>query len=150
MDVRFGSKADVGSPAIDVRFTPKSRHRLSALGCPLCATSKRPRVCRASPRTYCFFFAELFPRLSHRICLKASVLGDLAPLHAMSALHSKQTSAEPIILNADLCPGSHVSRAKWCSTGFEGSCALINIQTKLGATGRDSRCNSLVGKDSEF
>jgi hypothetical protein len=28
-DVRFGSKADVGSPLVDVRFTPKSGHQLS-------------------------------------------------------------------------------------------------------------------------
>jgi hypothetical protein len=26
-NVRFGSKADIGLPAIDVRFTPKSGHR---------------------------------------------------------------------------------------------------------------------------
>jgi hypothetical protein len=26
-DVCFGSKADIGSPAIDVRFTPNSGHR---------------------------------------------------------------------------------------------------------------------------
>jgi hypothetical protein len=26
-DVRFGSKADVGSASVDVRFTPKSGHR---------------------------------------------------------------------------------------------------------------------------
>jgi hypothetical protein len=25
--VRFGSKADIGFPPVDVRFTPKSRHR---------------------------------------------------------------------------------------------------------------------------
>jgi hypothetical protein len=25
--VRFGSKADIGAPPIDVRFTPKSRHK---------------------------------------------------------------------------------------------------------------------------
>jgi hypothetical protein len=25
-DVRFGSKADVGLPAVDVRFTPESGH----------------------------------------------------------------------------------------------------------------------------
>jgi hypothetical protein len=38
-DVRFGSKADIGAGATDVRFTPKSGHRLSALGRPLCAKS---------------------------------------------------------------------------------------------------------------
>jgi hypothetical protein len=26
-NVRFGSKADIGLPAVDVRFTPKSGHR---------------------------------------------------------------------------------------------------------------------------
>ena len=30
-DVRFGSKADISSSSIDVRFTPKSRHQLSTL-----------------------------------------------------------------------------------------------------------------------
>jgi hypothetical protein len=29
-DVRFGSKADIGLPAIDVRFTPKSGHSSEA------------------------------------------------------------------------------------------------------------------------
>jgi hypothetical protein len=38
-DVRFGSKADIGLPVIDVRYSPKSGHQLSALGCPLCAKS---------------------------------------------------------------------------------------------------------------
>jgi hypothetical protein len=27
LDVRFGSKADIGLPAIDVRYSPKSGHR---------------------------------------------------------------------------------------------------------------------------
>jgi hypothetical protein len=39
-DVRFGSKADIEAPSPDVRFTPKSGHDLSALGCPLCAKSR--------------------------------------------------------------------------------------------------------------
>src|SRR5262249_25771635 len=39
MNVRFGSKADIRSKKIDVRFTPKSGHRLSVLECPLCAKS---------------------------------------------------------------------------------------------------------------
>jgi hypothetical protein len=30
LTVRFGSKADIGEGAIDVRFTPKTGHRLSA------------------------------------------------------------------------------------------------------------------------
>jgi hypothetical protein len=38
-NVRFGSKADMGAWLIDVRFTPESRHRRSALECPLCAKS---------------------------------------------------------------------------------------------------------------
>jgi hypothetical protein len=46
-DVRFGSKADMTACPRDVRFTPKSGHQLSALGCPLCARSghnlTRPR-----------------------------------------------------------------------------------------------------------
>jgi hypothetical protein len=40
LDVRFGSKADIGLPSVDVRFTPKSGHQLSALGCPLCANRR--------------------------------------------------------------------------------------------------------------
>src|SRR6516162_7695297 len=39
-DVRFGSKADIGEGAIDVRFTPKSGHRNSVAKCPLCAKSR--------------------------------------------------------------------------------------------------------------
>jgi hypothetical protein len=34
--VRFGSKADIARCQADVRFTPKSGHRLSLPGCPLC------------------------------------------------------------------------------------------------------------------
>jgi hypothetical protein len=37
--VRFGSKADIATRRLNVRFTPKSGHCLSALGCPLCAKS---------------------------------------------------------------------------------------------------------------
>jgi hypothetical protein len=32
-DVRFGSKADIGAPPINVRFTPKSGHWNSVLKC---------------------------------------------------------------------------------------------------------------------
>jgi hypothetical protein len=39
-NVRFGSKADMTAGICDVCFTPKSGHRLSALACPLCATSR--------------------------------------------------------------------------------------------------------------
>src|SRR5215468_6249062 len=35
-NVRFGSKADIGLPPMDVRFTAKSGHRTSAFGCPRC------------------------------------------------------------------------------------------------------------------
>src|SRR5262249_42280797 len=38
-DVRFGSKADIGEGATNVRFTPKSGHWNSLAGCPLCAKS---------------------------------------------------------------------------------------------------------------
>jgi hypothetical protein len=37
VNVRFGSKADMTPRNLDVRFTPKSGHRLSVLACPLCA-----------------------------------------------------------------------------------------------------------------
>jgi hypothetical protein len=37
MHVRFGPLADIAGCLIDVRFTPESGHRLSALGCPLSA-----------------------------------------------------------------------------------------------------------------
>jgi hypothetical protein len=37
--VRYGSKADIGARRINVRFTPKSGHWLSASGCLLCANS---------------------------------------------------------------------------------------------------------------
>ena len=39
-DVRSGSLADIRPKELDVRFTPKSGHWLSALGCPLCAKSR--------------------------------------------------------------------------------------------------------------
>jgi len=38
-NVRFGSKADMTAIPIDVRFTPKSRHRNSTARRPLCAKS---------------------------------------------------------------------------------------------------------------
>jgi hypothetical protein len=38
-EVRFGSKADVGWPPVDVRFTPESGHRLALAECPLCANN---------------------------------------------------------------------------------------------------------------
>src|SRR5262249_3137748 len=38
-DVRFGSKADIGEGATDVRFTPESGHCGVRLACPLCAKS---------------------------------------------------------------------------------------------------------------
>jgi hypothetical protein len=37
--VCFGSKADMGLPLIDVRFTPKSGHWEARLRCPLSAIS---------------------------------------------------------------------------------------------------------------
>ena len=54
-DVRFGSKADIGVGRRHVRFTPKSGHWLSALGCPLCAksghsASQQNRALHGSPR----------------------------------------------------------------------------------------------------
>src|SRR5215469_1982342 len=39
-NVRFGSKADIVRVSTDVRFTPKSGHRLPVLECPLCAKSR--------------------------------------------------------------------------------------------------------------
>ena len=38
-NVRFGSKADIGEGASDVRFTPNSGHQLGVFGCPLSANS---------------------------------------------------------------------------------------------------------------
>jgi hypothetical protein len=40
----LGQKADIAAHSCDVRFTPKSRHRLSLAGCPLCAKSGREQV----------------------------------------------------------------------------------------------------------
>src|SRR6516164_1022114 len=43
-NVRFGSKADIGEGASDVRFTPKSGHWNAVVECPLCAiTGSRKR-----------------------------------------------------------------------------------------------------------
>jgi hypothetical protein len=61
-NVRFGSKADIGLASIDVRFTPKSGHRLTEFECPLCATSGR----RAT-RVYCDS-ANVGFRASRPIC----------------------------------------------------------------------------------
>ena len=38
--VRFGSKADIGSPPVDVCFTPESGHGRLTIECPLCAISR--------------------------------------------------------------------------------------------------------------
>src|SRR6516165_7144037 len=43
-EVRFGSKADIAASLINVRFTPKSGHQQSALGCPLCAKSRHSGI----------------------------------------------------------------------------------------------------------
>ena len=43
-NVRFGSKADIAAPPINVRFTPKSGHRLARAPCPLCAKSGNPAI----------------------------------------------------------------------------------------------------------
>ena len=40
LDFRFGSKADIEATPSDVRFTPKSGHRLRPSGCPRCANSR--------------------------------------------------------------------------------------------------------------
>src|SRR6266403_529350 len=38
-----GSKAEVGRPNRDFRFTPKSRHQADGAGCPFCANSRSNR-----------------------------------------------------------------------------------------------------------
>jgi hypothetical protein len=38
-DVRFGSKADIGSSPVDVRYSPKSGHGRQTVGRPLCSNS---------------------------------------------------------------------------------------------------------------
>ena len=43
-NVRFGSEADIGVGPRDVRFTPKSGHRLRALECPLYAKSTQDEI----------------------------------------------------------------------------------------------------------
>jgi len=42
-NVRFGSKADICSAQVDVRFTPNSGHVRCNSQCPLCANSGHPR-----------------------------------------------------------------------------------------------------------
>ena len=46
---RFGSKADIGAPPINVRFTPKSRHWNSAAKFPLCAISRHKQCSKQRP-----------------------------------------------------------------------------------------------------
>src|SRR5215813_6475836 len=48
--VRFGSKADIGAPPINVRFTPESRH--------MQCTSACPRRGKSGHRAYSFASAE--------------------------------------------------------------------------------------------
>jgi hypothetical protein len=50
-DVRYGSKADIAPVKCDVRFTPKSGHCRTTLGCPLCAKSRHtpPYICNLIP-----------------------------------------------------------------------------------------------------
>src|SRR5262249_38756769 len=43
-NVRFGSKADIVGYQRDVRFAPKSGHRLRVSGCLLCAKSRHPAL----------------------------------------------------------------------------------------------------------
>jgi len=44
IDVRFGSKADMAAIPNDVRFTPKSGHWQTTVGCPVCAKSRHSRL----------------------------------------------------------------------------------------------------------
>src|SRR5262249_55397492 len=68
IDVRFGSKADIGASPINVRFTPKSRHSLPRLACPLCANS------RHSPSLFDDLVGELQEMHGH---IQAQRLGGL-------------------------------------------------------------------------
>jgi len=38
-NVRFGSQADIGLTPVDVRYSPKSGHWRTSVGCPLCANN---------------------------------------------------------------------------------------------------------------
>jgi hypothetical protein len=74
---RFGSKAGIGLPAIDVRFTPKSRHWLAQLPCPLCAKSGHQASFRA--RSYRRHLADIScnprpPMIGHGLAISASSL----------------------------------------------------------------------------
>ena len=60
----LGQKADITTRLIDVRFTPESRHRLSALGCPLSAKSGHMRRSKAAMRDHLVGAAK--PCLQHR------------------------------------------------------------------------------------
>jgi hypothetical protein len=53
LNVRFGSKADIGSDKLNVRFTSESRHRNSVVECPLCAKSGHCRVSSADRLISC-------------------------------------------------------------------------------------------------
>jgi hypothetical protein len=46
-NVRNGSKADIEACPRDVRFTPKSGHRLAGWQCPLCAKSRHAVITRS-------------------------------------------------------------------------------------------------------
>ena len=73
---------------------------------------------------------------------------DSAPQRIVNVpLGQKQT-----LNSTQICVLGHMIRERngvQLASKARSSYALINIQTKLGATGRDSRCNSLAGKDSE-
>src|SRR5215472_15344481 len=79
-DVRFGSKADIAAPPTNGRFTPKSGHWLSALGCPLCAKSRYSAVRRNTSLFDHLVGAQLpnlrnpacCPRLAHEVATTRS------------------------------------------------------------------------------
>jgi hypothetical protein len=62
-DVRFGSKADIGSAPVDVRFTPESGHERQ-LECPLWTNSGREQV-QQTTCAKCALFDHLVGTSNH-------------------------------------------------------------------------------------
>jgi hypothetical protein len=127
---------------------------------------------RASPSNFCSHFARqrslpLPRRLQNRrresqYRLKGSVrvpadvrFGSKADIEAPSSdVRFKPQSEHRLspLYSTQICVLGHMIRERnrvQLPSKARSGCALIKIQTKLGATGRDSRCNSLAGKDSE-
>ena len=89
LDVRFGSKADIDACPSDVRVTPKSGHRLSALGCPPgTIASYRPQISfshGAEWKALISRYIRIIPLSGDACCMAAQRISGSPPLKAVSS-----------------------------------------------------------------